>query len=320
MLAGGRYRLTSRLARGAMGAVFRGVDQSTGADVAIKILDLVHQQPDKRTRSQARFFREASLLSRLHHPHTVRIYDYGAERGYPWLAMELIGGQPLERIMGDRPMPALRVVRIVQQICASLSEAHSMGLVHRDLKPANVLVQTHEGGDFVKVVDFGLVKPVRTTEELTVKGLLVGTPMYMSPEQIRGEQDLDQRSDLYGLGVLMYRCLMGHHPFPHEATAAVLVAHINEAPAPIPASLGLPESLCRVVMLCLEKDRRRRVQTVDLLAEELHHIEAELAARHAPRSSRLLMTTLFALGVGVMVCGGLAALVGFAVAQVMLGQ
>ena len=273
---GGRFRLVAPIARGSMGAVYLARDPH-GTEVAIKILELHAETPDRQARAEARFLRESSTLSRLTHPHTVRVYGVGTDLGYPWIAMEYIRGRSLRDLIAERPIDPVRGIRIVRQICGSVAEAHAHGIIHRDLKPANVLVGTDgRGGDYAKVVDFGLVKQLEGDQHLTAQGLLVGTPMYMSPEQIRGEPDIDQRSDLYGLGVMLYQILTGRLPFPHEGTAAVLLAHLSEAPAPFPSDLDLPSCAELLVRRTLHKDRNRRIQTVAHFDELLGMVEAVL--------------------------------------------
>ncbi len=340
---GERYRVSSLIGRGSTGAVYAAVQEPLGRQVAIKVLDLGEPEPSRQERAHARFLREASLLGRLNHPNTVRVYDYGTEGDHPWLAMELCPWPSLAKVMGDVPMDPLRLVRIVLQVCGSLQEAHDLGMIHRDLKPANILVGTEEdGSDQAKVVDFGLIKPIEgNAEQLTAKGLLVGTPMFMSPEQVRGDADVDQRSDLYALGVLLYRGLTGHYPYDHRSTASVLLAHIKETPRPFPTSIVLPRSLQRIVDALLEKDRDRRPHSVAALARNLQVAESVLtgeitddialralderlpAARTAERSQegpvraaprapggRLLLVVLAVLGAGgvIALAGGFAAM------------
>ena len=153
----GKYRIVGQLGRGSTGLVYEAVQEPLGREVAIKILDIADHEPDRQDRARTRFLREASLLSQLSHPHTVSVFDYGADGQHPWLVMELCRGSSLAEVMGDRPMDPVRLVRIVQQVCASLSEAHDLGMVHRDLKPANILImRSSEGQDVAKVVDFGI--------------------------------------------------------------------------------------------------------------------------------------------------------------------
>ncbi|HHO49943.1 MAG TPA: serine/threonine protein kinase [Deltaproteobacteria bacterium] len=260
-----------------MGAVYRAIRLSSGQEVAVKILEILQPDPEQRTRAEARFLQEASLLKGLSHPHTVRVYDYGTEDGQPWLAMELVRGPSMRQALSSGPMEPLRVVRIVRQVCGALAETHALGLVHRDLKPANILLAEGPGGtEQPKVVDYGLVKRIEGGPQLTAAGLLVGTPMFMSPEQVRGGQDLDQRSDLYGLGVLLYRALTGAYPFDHKGTADVLLAHLSEDPAPFPSVPPIPVCLQQVVASCLVKERGARTPSVGILSKQLAICEAVL--------------------------------------------
>lgn len=318
-----------------MGAVYQAVRLSSGEDVAIKILEVLQPDPDQRARAEARFLQEASLLKGLSHPHVVRVYDYGTEGGQPWLAMELVRGSSMRAALAGGPMEPLRVVRIVRQVCGALAETHALGLVHRDLKPANILLAEGPGGlERPKVADYGLAKRIEGGPQLTAAGLLVGTPMFMSPEQVRGGRDIDQRSDLYGLGILLYRALAGDYPFPHKGTADVLLAHLSEAPAPLPPALSLPECLQQVVSGCLIKDREARTPSVGILAKQLAICEAVLLGQLADDAAlplialtpedfrvaaqtrapvlaapggRLALPGCMLLGAGVGLCGGVGA-------------
>ncbi len=274
---GGKYRLQSRIGQGSTGSVYAAEQTPLGRRVAVKVLDLVDASSEMQSLAKARFLREASLLSKLEHPNTVRVFDYGTYEDHSWLAMELCRGQALSALMGATPMDPLRLVRIIIQVCGSLQEAHELGLIHRDLKPANILVESAEdGGDRAKVVDFGLVKPFDDSEQLTQRGLLVGTPMFMSPEQVRGQQDIDPRSDLYALGVLLYRGLTGEYPFDQSSIANVLIAHVKDPPKRFPTITDVPRSLQRLVGLLLEKDRNRRPDSVATVAHQLELVERVL--------------------------------------------
>ncbi|MEO0604478.1 MAG: serine/threonine-protein kinase, partial [Myxococcota bacterium] len=277
-ILGGKYRILSRIGQGTTGSVYAAEQTPLGRRVAVKVLDLVDASSEMQSLAKARFLREASLLSRLDHPNTVRVFDYGTYEEHSWLAMELCRGQSLDAMMvPHRPMDPLRLTRIMIQVCGSLQEAHELGLVHRDLKPANILVETAEDGrDRAKVVDFGLVKPFDDSEQLTQRGLLVGTPMFMSPEQVRGQEDIDPRSDLYAIGVLLYRGLTGEYPFDQSSIANVLIAHVKDPPKRFPTLTDVPRSLQRLVALLLEKDRNRRPDSVATVAHQLEIIERVL--------------------------------------------
>src|SRR3954468_24070450 len=188
-----RFRIISVIARGGMGRVYRAEQVPLGRLVAIKTLDPRSHTGDADPQFQQRFFLEASVASKLQHPNTVTVFDYGrtADDLY-FIAMELVEGPPLLNLVrSEAPLPADRVIHIAMQIARSLREAHRLDVIHRDLKPGNVLLTTHgDEDDFVKVLDFGLVKNIETeaSQELTKAGLFMGSPKYMSPEQIRGDR------------------------------------------------------------------------------------------------------------------------------------
>jgi serine/threonine protein kinase len=206
-----RYRIASLVARGGMGRVYRAEQAPLGREVALKVLH-PRYEGDHDPEFQRRFFLEASTCAKLSHPNTVTIFDYGrTEDDIYYIAMELLEGRTLHRaVRTDGPFAPQRAMHIARQVCRSLREAHKSGLVHRDLKPANVFLMRHgDEEDFVKVLDFGLVKDIETPDEdLTETGLFMGSPKYMSPEQIRGE-NVDGRCDVYALGVMLYEMLTG---------------------------------------------------------------------------------------------------------------
>lgn len=273
-----RYRIRRRIARGSMGVVYEAEQLQLGRSVAIKVLAASPHQVASKDLG-ARFLREASLLSKLTHPNTVRVFDYGVEDGRPYLVMEFVRGPTLRQLVNDAPIEPLRLVRIGAQICGSLSEAHQAGIIHRDLKPANVLIATgKDGSDVVKVVDFGLVKEVEGASEMTAEGLILGTPQFMAPEQIRGHA-LDQRVDVYAMGVLLFKCLSGHYPFPHTGPAAVLEAHLGETPRgldEVMPELQLPSTVQWTIDRCLAKARTERFIDAGQLQRALRLCEASL--------------------------------------------
>jgi hypothetical protein len=262
----GRYRIRRLIAAGATGRVYLADHLALGRPVALKVL----------ARARQDLAREASLLARLHHPNTVRVYEHGIEGELAFLAMEYVDGLTLRELLEEGRLEPLRACRIARQICGSLAEAHELGLVHRDLKPANILVaKGPDGDDLVKVVDFGLVEQVADAIHTTSEGLLVGTPMFMAPEQIRG-RSLDQRCDIYALGVVLYRMLTGTWPYSEGEPAAVLVAHLTETPRPFAPELALPEVLEWTVARCLEKEPAQRFAHARELHRALQLCEAAL--------------------------------------------
>jgi serine/threonine-protein kinase len=282
----GRYRILSKLGEGGMGAVYKA--KHTGFDElrAIKVLN-ADLMGDEKLRQ--RFQREAFITRKLQHPNAVRVDDIDeAEDGRPFIVMEYIEGVSLRKVMEPGPMSAARVCAIAKQVAAALEAAHGLGMVHRDIKPDNiVLVRTPEG-EQAKVLDFGIakIKEGGLREEakgmdLTGVGYVVGTPRYVSPEQAKGKRgdDLDGRSDLYSLAVVMYEMLTGNVPFQAETTMEVLIAHIQKSPNPVQmvrTDLRIPEALASLVMRTLQKKRELRPPTATAFIEELTRVEEGL--------------------------------------------
>lgn len=268
----GRYRIIEPLGRGGMGVVYRVEHARIGKLMALKLLT---GELSRDPEVVARFKREALMVSKLSHPNTVQVFDFGTAEGLTYLAMEYLRGEDLGRVIRrDGPLPPERAAKILVQICSSLAEAHGLDIVHRDLKPENVfLLKGQGGGDLIKVLDFGLAKLRESAElgEVTSRGAIVGTPYYMSPEQIRGEA-ADQRSDIYSLGALMHVCLTGDPPFDAPRPMGVLTKHLTESPVnPCQRypQLNLPPGLGAAVMRALEKEPERRFQSVTELQQTL---------------------------------------------------
>lgn len=263
-----RFRILSAIARGGMGRVYRAEQVPLGRLVAIKTLDPRDHGAETDPNFQQRFFLEASVASKLQHPNTVTVFDYGRTKdGVFFIAMELVEGRSLLAAIRDAgTLGQARTIHIALQMARSLREAHRLDVIHRDLKPGNVLLTTHgDEEDFVKLLDFGLVKHVESEEqeELTKAGIFMGSPKYMSPEQIRGEH-VDARGDIYSLGVCMYEMLTGKVPFDRETTVKILMAHMHEHPQPIEDSAISP-TLIALVMRCLAKRPEDRPASMDEL-------------------------------------------------------
>lgn len=233
-LIGERYLVDSEIGKGAMGKVYRGRDLERRCGVAIKVLHyhLVHDANMLR-----RFRREAQLARRLSHPNVIGIVDVGETEGTHVIVFELAPGATLRRVLDSAPLPAARVVRLVEPILHGLEHAHAAGLIHRDLKPENVIVETAaDGAEVPRIVDFG-VAALRDPDEsieggkLTASGVIVGTPLYMAPEHAKGEE-FDHRIDLFALGVVVYEMLAGTQPFDGSAIEIAL-ANIGKDPPPI---------------------------------------------------------------------------------------
>lgn len=254
----GQYELLNQIGQGGMGVVYRARHALLRRPTAIKLLS-----PEVGgAAALSRFEREVQLTARLTHPNTVSIFDYGrTPDGVFYYAMELLDGVDLEQLVElHGPQDPRRVVHVLKQICGSLAEAHGIGLVHRDIKPANVIL-CERGGvqDVAKVVDFGLVKEVRTEGEdpkLSAVDSIVGTPMYMAPEAIRSAAGATAASDLYAVGAVAYYLLTATTVFPGPGVVEVCASHLHEAPTPPSERLGQPidAELERIVMACLEKE------------------------------------------------------------------
>ena len=281
----GSYRLEERLGEGGMGEVWRARHRMLARPAAIKLIrpSLVRKSgdgvPDDILR---RFEREAQVIASLRSPHTVVLFDYGvADSGALYYAMELLDGMDADTLVRRfGPIPAERVIHVLKQICHSLSEAESRGIVHRDIKPANVfLCHYGEEFDFVKVLDFGLVKtlddPTDTAPPITVETAIRGTPAFIAPEQAIGGRVIDGRADIYATGCVAYWLLTGELVFTAD-TPMGLVIHHARTPAPLPSSrseLSIPEALDRLVHSCLAKNPEERPQTARELSRRLSEIK-----------------------------------------------
>lgn len=268
----GRYRIERQLGRGAMGAVYLGRDPQIGRQVAIKTLALASEfEGAELVEARQRFFREAETAGRLQHPDIVTIFDAGEDRELAYIAMEYLKGHDLQRHTQTAqrlPMPV--VVRIAERVAGALAHAHSQGVVHRDVKPANVMVDLETG--VVKVTDFGIARI--TDSSRTRTGMVLGTPSFMSPEQMSGRR-VDGRADLYSLGVMLFQLLTGQLPHRAESMAKLMYAIANE-PAPDVRSLraDVPEALARIVARALSKPPEARHPDGQHLAAALREVAA----------------------------------------------
>lgn len=262
----GRFRVVAWLENVRGGSVYLAEQVPLGRKVGVKLLDPVPaDSPTAR-----RFAREAAALIRLRHPNTIRVFDQGNWQGRPFLVTERVEGGRLDDAFAAGAMAPARLVPIARQIAAALAEAHARGLIHRDLRPLNVLL-TENGPDvdFVKVVDFGLVKDMTADEsDTTADGVLLGSPWYMSPEQIRGGA-IDMRSDVYALGVMLYKGLSGRLPFPDQHTGQLLKAQVDQPPPPLPKDLDLPDVVRWTVLTCLAKEPDRRFGDMEEVGKAL---------------------------------------------------
>jgi serine/threonine-protein kinase len=274
-----------KVGAGGMGAVYRVEHVAMGKIAAMKVL---HGELAGDREAVKRFRREAEAVSRLGHPNTVQVFDFGLAEGTPYIVMEFVRGEDLGAILRrDRTLPLSRTAPMLAQVCGSLTEAHELGIVHRDLKPENLIVsRTRDGDDLVKVLDFGLAR-IREREELasvTARGSLLGTPYYMSPEQIRADSEPDARSDVYSLGAVMYRMLCGEPPFTGQTPVAVLTRHLTEDPVPPRLrrpDLGISGLAEAIVLRALQKRPEDRFQSVDTLRRELERARTSAGSSNA---------------------------------------
>jgi serine/threonine-protein kinase len=252
----GQYQLVSKLGSGGMGDVFLAEHVLMKRPCALK---LIRAEAASDPRALARFEREVKSTASLTHPHTIEIYDYGhTDDGTFYYVMEYLPGLGLDQLLAEYgPLPPGRVIYLLRQACSALAEAHAAGLIHRDLKPGNLYI-SERGGlcDFVKVLDFGLVKLVQepSAAQLTADHVISGTPLYMAPEQALGDEKLDARTDLYALGAIAYHMLSGQPPFQDENPMAVMIAHARQEVLPISCHRAdVPDDLQQVVLRCLAK-------------------------------------------------------------------
>jgi serine/threonine protein kinase len=269
----GNYRVVQQLGEGAMGVVCLAEHPIMGRKVAIKLLHpLLSIDPEVVTR----FFNEARAINLIAHENIVEILDFGQTAGgQPYFIMELLEGEPLSGPIARGPMDAAQVALVADQMCRALGAAHVKGIVHRDLKPENVQLVTKADGSLqVKILDFGVAKILASAEGLqsskTRTGLLMGTPLYMSPEQCQGAGAIDHRADIYALGVMLFEMLAGRPPFVVEGLGELFALHMFQ-PAPALADLapGVPPHLAAAVMKALAKSPDDRFQSMDELRAAL---------------------------------------------------
>jgi serine/threonine protein kinase len=268
----GGYRVVKVLGQGGMGVVFQAEDLQLGRSVALKMM-----LPELAASPEAhdRFLREARAQAQIEHDHIVPIYQVGVSDGVPFLAMPLLRGLSLEDYLNKgKPLPLAHIVRIGREVARGLQAAHERGLIHRDIKPANLWLDATTAGR-IKILDFGLARPQQASSQLTASGVIVGTPAYMPPEQIAGKPE--PRSDLYSLGVVLYRMLAGRLPFDQPDMLALLMAVATEPPPPLQkVAPQSPAALARLVMRLLQKKPDDRPGSAREVHEALRTIEREL--------------------------------------------
>jgi serine/threonine-protein kinase len=263
----GRYRILRPIAEGAMGVVCRGERLGLGREVAIKVM---HEALPGELAARERFEREAQLMAKLAHPHCVSVIDFGVHEGRPYLVMELVRGHSLHDVIeAERRLSARRACDIARQVLAGLAHAHELGIVHRDIKPANIMVAPKEAlGDHVQILDFGLARMLEQSTQLT-KGLAVGTPSYMAPEQCRGAP-ADARIDLYATGIVLFEMITGKKPFVSLDPMVVVKMQLNQPPPRLADALrGEHGELETVIARALAKDPDLRFQSAVEMASAI---------------------------------------------------
>ena len=264
----GQYAIERHLGKGAMATVFLAKDLRHDRTIALKLLP-----PDLATSSSAeRFLREIRITANLQHPHILPLLDSGFNDGLCWYAMPYVTGESLREALARGPMSLKDAARTAAEICKALAYAHSQHVVHRDIKPENIMLS----GGMAIVMDFGLARALSSGHTgLTATGLPLGTPAYMSPEQVMGEDVIDARADIYGLGCVFYEMLTGRPPFLAQSAAVMMRQHIQETPAP-PSTLqpGIPAPVDRIIAKALAKKPADRYQKAEEFLAQLEMVGA----------------------------------------------
>ncbi len=282
----GRYQVTERIGAGGMAVVYGATQLNVDRPVAIKVLGSGSAADDEVVQ---RFQNEARVIARLRHPNVLKLHDVGTlEDGRLYIVTELLHGAPLDRLVHDRALTPQQVVRLMQPVAEALAEAHNAGVIHRDLKPANLYLERAGDVELIKVLDFGIAK-LGGQVRVTASGSIFGTPRYMSPEQAEA-RELDGRSDIYSLGVVLFECFCGRAPFEGDSPAKLLIQHVSELPPPL-AELSpqpLPPALEALVEEMLAKDRADRPPTMLAVRDRLRAIDDELRRNGMPTPPRAL--------------------------------
>ena len=278
-----RYSLEREVGAGGMATVYLAEDLKHGRKVALKVL-----RPELAAALGGdRFPREIRIVAQFNHPHILSLHDSGEAEGFLYYTMPFVEGESLrDRLARERQLPIADVVRILREVTDALAYAHARGVIHRDIKPGNVLLS----GRHAVVTDFGVAKAVSASaagDTLTTVGIAVGTPQYMAPEQAMGQGEIDQRADIYALGILAYEMLAGRGPFDADTPQAILAAHVIEQPRDIrELRPGVPEALAYAVMKCLAKNPADRWQSADELLAQLEQIAATPSGGMTPTNTR----------------------------------
>jgi len=276
----GNYKLLSKIGSGSMGVVYQAKHLQSGQDVALKILlKRFYDDPDYLER----FYREAQASAQLNHPNLIRAIEAGkSKEGYHFFAMEHVDGETVQKVLDrETTITERRAVEIAIQVVRALEHANSRGIVHRDIKPDNLMISK---SGIVKVADFGLAR--ETDSSVTQTGIALGTPHYMSPEQVRGEHSVDIRSDIYALGATLYHMVTGSPPFVGTSAAVVITKHLSEeAPHPKDKNPGLSDGICQVILRMMEKEQAGRYQSAQELLRDLEIMSSGAGAPRAASSA-----------------------------------
>ncbi|MFW6128878.1 MAG: protein kinase domain-containing protein [Candidatus Aminicenantaceae bacterium] len=266
----GRYQIVEEVGSGGMGRVFKAIDKEIDEKIALKVLK-PEISTDEKTIS--RFRNELRMARKISHKNVCRMYHIGRDKETRFITMEYVSGEDLKTtIRRVGPLSTGKAVKIAKQICKGLSEAHQIGILHRDLKPQNIMID--QEGD-AKIMDFGIARSL-VAEGITETGVMIGTPDYMSPEQVEGK-DVDKRTDIYSLGIIIYEMVTGDVPFKGNTPFSVALKHKNEVPqAPRELNIQIPDELNRIILKCLEKDREKRYQDPRELLVDLENIEKRI--------------------------------------------
>jgi tetratricopeptide (TPR) repeat protein len=269
-LFAGRYQIIEELGHGGMGRVYRALDKKLNEEVALK---LVRPEIAADRATLERFHNELKLARKISHPNVGRMYELMEEAGTHFITMEYVPGQDLRALIRQTGQLTVgKAIAIGEEICDGLAEAHKQGIIHRDLKPSNIIIDRAGGA---RIMDFGIARSM-TVKSRTAAGVMIGTPEYMSPEQVEGK-DVDQRSDIYSLGIILYEMLTGRVPFEGDTPFTVGMKHKSEAPKnPKLLNPNMPDALSAVILKCLEKDKSRRYQSAGEVRAELERIEKGL--------------------------------------------
>ena len=296
----GRYEIQARIGEGGMGVVYKARQISIDRVIALKMLN---QEMATDQQWVQRFYNEAKACSRLQHPNTIRMFDFGqTQDGRLFMTMEFLDGVSLRDALQRGPIAPQRVMKILIQCCASLAEAHSIGIIHRDIKPDNVFLLNMAGSpDFVKLLDFSVAKLLEGDRMKTQAGVVFGTPQYMSPEQGRG-MPLDARSDLYALGILAFEMLTGGVPYNDDNPMTVIQMHLHGQVPAMPQQI--PYSAQAVVRRAMEKDAGRRYQSAGEMMQHCQQVFAELNQGGVSVGGGGVPRTMIASGPPQMPLGG----------------